>query len=438
MTGFMGNASAMIGVASILALTVALGGCQSADAGKQSSQATAANAAADTTIDESADAASIAARPSFETWLTELRVEARVAGVSDKTFDRAFKLVRVNQDVLAKDQSQAEFTRPIWEYLDKAVSPTRVDNGRMLASANGAALAKVESRYAVPSEVIVAIWGLESSYGEVTGDYNVIESLATLAYASRRGDVFRGQLIDALAILEDGDILPSDMRGSWAGAMGQTQFMPSAFRRYAVDGDGDGRRNIWRSLPDVYASTANYLAGHGWRAGESWGTEVRVPAEFDWELAEVDIRKPVAEWRRLGVRLADGRELPSVASEAAVVAPAGHRGPVFILFDNFRVILRYNNSTAYGLAVAHLSDRLNGGGPILASWPTGEPPLDKNDRLDLQTLLAARGYDPGEIDGVVGPKTRAAVRKFQRATGMVPDGYPTQELLRKLRAAGAT
>lgn len=430
----------MIGFAAAMLLSVGLAGCQTSAAAKGPGQAGTAKTSetATATSSDSNGAATAAARPSFTAWLTSLKIEAMAAGVSAKNFDRAFKLVQVNQDILEKDQTQAEFTRPLWEYLDKAVSSKRIENGRVLENTNAAALAKAERAYGVSRQIIVAIWGLESSYGEFTGDYNVIEALATLAYASQRGDLFRAQLIDALLILEAGDITASDMRGSWAGAMGQTQFMPAAFRQYAVDGDGDGRRNIWRSLPDVFSSTANYLAEHGWRTGEPWSAEVRLPENFPWEKAEVDIRKPVDEWRRMGVRLVDGGQLPPVSSSAAIVAPTGHRGPVFILFDNFRVILKYNNSTAYGLAVAHLSDRLKGGGPIVASWPTGEPPLGKDDRLELQAKLAARGYDPGEIDGVVGPKTRAAVRKFQLTIGMVPDGYPTQLLLRKLRAAGAT
>jgi membrane-bound lytic murein transglycosylase B len=430
---------AMIGLVAVLVLSTGLAGCQTSAAGQKPMDAAAPETAATTsaTNPESSGESAIAAKPSFDQWQASFKVEAMAAGVSAKTFDRAFTLVQVNQDVLAKDQSQAEFTRPIWEYLDKAVSPTRIENGLLLEAANAAALAKAERAYGVPRQIIVAIWGLESSYGEFTGDYNVIEALATLAYASRRGDVFKAQLIDALLILEAGDIAPSDMRGSWAGAMGQTQFMPAAFRQYAVDGDGDGRRNIWRSLPDVFSSTANYLADHGWRQGEPWGAEVRLPKNFPWEMAEVDIRKPVEEWRRMGLRLADGRDLPRVDSDAAIVAPTGHRGPVFILLDNFRVILKYNNSTAYGLAVGHLADRLAGGGPIQAAWPTNEPPLSKEDRIDLQTLLAARGYDPGEIDGVIGPNTRAAVRRFQIEIGMVPDGYPTQQFLAKLRSPGS-
>ena len=429
----------MIGLAGLLIAAIGLAGCQTTGKVKTQGQTSAASGAAETAAaNTEGGSTAIAARPSFEEWKAGLKTEALAAGVSAKTFDRAFTLVQVNQDILAKEQSQAEFTRTIWEYLDKAVSPSRVEDGRLLAIANAGALAEAESRYGVPRQVIVAIWGLESAYGESMGDYNVIEALATLAYAGRRGPVFREQLIDALVILEHGDVLASDMRGSWAGAMGQTQFMPAAYQRFAVDGDGDGRRNIWRSLPDIYASTANYLASHGWRGGEPWGAEVRLPKDFPWEMAEVDIRKPIDEWRLRGVRLIDGRDLPAVGSQAAIVAPAGHRGPVFILFDNFRVILKYNNSTAYGLAVALLSDRIAGGGPLIAQWPTDEPPLSPDERLVLQNLLAERGYDPGEVDGVVGPKTRAAVRKYQLSAGLVPDGYPTQQLLRMLRNDGAT
>jgi lytic murein transglycosylase len=360
------------------------------------------------------------------------------AGVSAATFDRAFRGVRPNPDILAKDSVQPEFTRPVWSYLDTAVSERNIAAGRLRLAENSELLRRAARPHGVPAQIVVAIWGLESAYGVSTGDHNVIESLATLAYESRRPAVFRRNLIDALLILEAGDIQPADMRGSWAGAMGQTQFMPAAFRRYAVDGDGDGRRDIWRSLPDVFASTANYLAASGWRPGQPWGAEVRLPPNFPWDQAEIDILKPVSEWAALGVRRVDGEALPQVDSPAAVIAPAGHRGPAFVIFDNFRTILAYNNSVSYALAVAHLADRIAGGGAFAAAWPRSEPPLSLSDRLDLQNLLNARGYDPGELDGVVGPRTRGAIRRFQQEIGEVPDGNATMALLTRLRALMAS
>jgi lytic murein transglycosylase len=374
------------------------------------------------------------AKPSFAAWRAELRAEAVAAGVSAETFDRAFAGVQPNPDVLAKDSVQPEYTRPVWAYLDSAVSPKNIATGRERLSANGAALRRAAQPHGISPQIVIAIWGLESAYGETTGGYNVIEALATLAYDSRRPEVFRRNLIDALLILEAGDIAAADMQGSWAGAMGQTQFMPAAFRQYAVDGDGDGKRDIWRSLPDVFASTAGYLAAHDWRADQPWGAEVRLPKNFPWDQAELDITKSVAEWTALGVRRADGKALPKVDSPASVIAPAGHRGPAFIVFDNFRTILDYNNSVSYALAVGHLSDRIAGGGEFAAAWPRDEAPMSRTDKLDMQNLLYARGYDPGSVDGVIGPKTRVAIRSFQREIGVVPDGFATMGLLDRLRA----
>jgi lytic murein transglycosylase len=378
------------------------------------------------------------AETGFTAWRAALKAEALAAGVSAATFDRAFRGVRPDPDVLAKDSEQPEYTRPIWAYLDAAVSPKNIATGRQLLAENAVALRRAAAPSGIPPQVLVAIWGLESAYGAQTGGYNVIAALATLAYDSRRPEVFRRNLIDALLILEAGDIAAADMQGSWAGAMGQTQFLPATFRRYAVDGDGDGRRDIWRSLPDVFASTANYLAALGWQPNQPWGAEVRLPADFPWDQAEVDVAKSVAEWTALGVRRADGGSLPGVASPASIIAPAGHRGPAFIVFDNFRAILDYNYSISYALAVSHLADRIAGDRQFAVEWPRGEPPLSRTDKLDLQNLLLARGLDPGAADGVIGAKTRAAIRRFQREVGAVPDGFPTMALLTQLRALTAS
>ena len=373
------------------------------------------------------------AKPSFVAWREAFKTEALAAGVSAATFDRAFTAVLPDPDILAKDDVQPEYTKPIWAYLDSAASPEHVATGRQVLVDDKAVLRKATKPYGVTPQIVVAIWGLESAYGVNTGGYNVIEALATMAYGSRRPDVFRQNLIDALLILEHGDITPEDMQGSWAGAMGQTQFMPAAFRQYAVDGDGDGKRDIWRSLPDVFASTASFLAAHGWKPGQPWGAEVRLPAKFDWELAEIDVTKTVAEWRKLGVKRIDGKALPKVDATASIIAPAGHRGPVFIVFDNFRTILAYNNSLSYALGVAHLADLVTGKPEFTAPWPREEPPLSRTDKQDLQNLLAGRGFDPGDNDCVIGPKTRVAIRQFQREIGEVPDGFPTMALLTRLR-----
>ena len=387
-----------------------------------------------------AEARQLAAEPanqSFGVWVSELRVDALEAGVSGAVFDAAFAGVEPDPRVLELDNRQPEFTRPIWGYLDMAVSSERIEDGRALFAGRRDLLDAVAARYGVPAPILVAIWGIESAYGAHTGDYSVIRSLATLAWSGRRTATFRRHLIAALLILEAGDIAPGDMRGSWAGAMGQTQFMPEAFRGYAVDQDGDGRRDLWGNQGDALASAANYLARAGWDAGASWGTEVVVPAGFPWEATGLGVKKPLSEWRQLGVRTADGADLPANRDMASILAPAGHRGAVFLVLGNFRAILRYNNSSAYALAVGHLADRIAGTGPFRGTWPRGDQPLSRTDKHDLQRLLTARGHETGGVDGVIGPNTRAAVRAYQRELGLVPDGYPTMALIDSLRRAAA-
>lgn len=375
------------------------------------------------------------ATQSFEAWLADLRTEALAAGISAATFDLAFAGVQPNPQVSALDLDQPEFERPIWQYLDAAVSEARVTTGRERLAAQRATLERVGGRYGVEPRIIVAIWGLESGYGANVGNNDVIRSLATLAYQGRRRGTFRVFLLQALQILESGEITRDRMVGSWAGAMGQTQFMPAAYLEYAVDHDGDGRRDLWASLPDVFASTANYLSRHGWRTGEIWGLEVALPEGFDYALAEPTLRRSVEEWQALGVRSAAGGSLPPTAGGASVLLPAGHRGPAFMVFDNFRVILRYNNATSYALAVGHLADRIDGRPAIRAGWPRGDRPLSRDDRIDLQSRLNDLGYDTGGIDGIVGPNTRAALRAYQRDQGLPADGYPTRQILQRLRGA---
>lgn len=373
--------------------------------------------------------------PSFAAWREELRAEAEARGVSAATFARAFAHVSPNPAVLKADRHQPEFTRPIWDYLASAVSARRIAAGQRHLAAHRPLLEAAAARYGVAPEYVVAIWGIESDFGANTGAYSVIEALATLAYAGQRQAAFRAYLLDALLILEEGDVEPTRMRGSWAGAMGQTQFMPTAFRERAVDFDGDGRRDIWTSLADVFGSTANYLAAAGWRPGQSWGDEVRLPPDFRYELADPEIRQTVGAWQALGVRLVDAAAAPPPDRPASLLLPAGHRGPAFLVYDNFRVLLRYNNATSYALAVGHLADRIGGGGPIAASWPVEEQPLSRSQQVELQRLLAARGFDPGPIDGMIGPMTRQAIRRFQAALGHPADGYATLDLLSRLRAA---
>jgi membrane-bound lytic murein transglycosylase B len=373
----------------------------------------------------------------FANWVAGFRAEALTRGISATTFDKAFKTVRYNAEVMEKNLHQPEYTRQVWDYLESAASAERIANGKDKLSLNGKDLRKASSAYGVPVEIITAIWGLESSYGQITGDFYVIEALATLAYEGPRRDFGHDQLIAALQILDRGDITPSRMTGSWAGAMGHTQFVPSTFQAYAVDGNGDGKRDLWGSLPDVFHSTANYLAKSGWQAGEIWGYEVKLPKKFAFEEADPLFEKPVSEWMKKGVTRIDGRKLTTSgvgeSDSAAIFLPGGHKGPAFLLLDNFRVILRYNNSTSYGLGVAHLSERLRGGGTVIAAWPREERALNLDERLELQNLLVMRGFDVGNVDGVLGRQTRAAVREVQRTIGWVPDGFITVALLKKLR-----
>ncbi len=369
---------------------------------------------------------------SFPDWLAGVRAEALRQGLSAATIDRAFAHVRLLDRVLQLDSTQPEFARPVWSYLDSEVNDQRVHQGHERLTANANLLARVSKEFGVPAEILVAFWGIESDYGRDCGNFSVVDALATLAYRSRRPAFFRGELLAALHILDKGDIPLEQMRGSWAGAMGQTQFIPTIFLQHAVDYDHDGHRDIWNSLPDILASTAHFVAGIGWRPHESWGQEVRLPGDFPWDQAELTITKPVSEWVRLGVKPVRG---PALAgdSPASILVPAGHTGPAFLVRENFRVIMRYNPSVSYALSVALLADRMTGGAPITASWPRQEAALNRAERIELQQRLAALGLNPGVPDSLIGPATRIAVRSFQKTIGEVPDGFVTKHLLDALR-----
>ncbi|PKP82286.1 MAG: lytic murein transglycosylase [Alphaproteobacteria bacterium HGW-Alphaproteobacteria-2] len=369
----------------------------------------------------------------FRRWIEGFKARARAQGIRADVLERAFAGVRYDADAIRRDRSQAEFTKQIWEYLDSAVSDTRVENGRAALARHRDVLARIEVRYGVEAEVVVAVWGLESAYGTHRGKTPVIAALATLAHDGRRGRFFEAELIAALKILQAGDTSPGAMTGSWAGAMGHTQFMPSSYLAYAQDFTGDGRRDIWADDPaDALASTANYLARHGWTKGQPWGVEVTLPRGFDYALTGERVKKPAAEWARLGVRATRGGALPE-NGQVSILLPAGARGAAFAIYRNFNVIERYNPADAYVIAVGLLSDRIRGAGPLLASWPRGDRSLSRAEREEMQRRLVARGFDPGGVDGIIGPNTIAAVRGFQRAQGMVPDGYASLEVLRRLR-----
>ena len=377
------------------------------------------------------DALADSTQPSFNQWRDQFRSDALASGISASTFDRAFADIQPDPSVIEADRSQPEFSRPVWQYLEGAISPTRVRNGQRLLNEHAATLGKIEARYGVDRETLVAVWGLESSFGQIMGDKSVIRSLATLAHEGRRPTFARSQLLAALQIIQNGDISPERMRGSWAGAMGQTQFIPTTYNTHAVDFDGDGRRDIWSSSTDALASAAHYLQASGWKTQQPWGFEVQLPERFDYALADHELRKPLSEWKQLGVSgVPAGQDL----AMASLLLPAGHRGPAFLVLDNFRAILRYNNSSAYALAIGLLSDRFQGRGQITGAWPRGEQPLSRSERLELQERLGASGYAPGEPDGIIGANTRRAIREFQQQLGWPADGHATQELLGQLRA----
>ena len=371
----------------------------------------------------------------FAEWQAGFRVEALNAGIRAELFDRAFAGITPDMSVIKADRSQPEFSRPVWEYLDGAVSPLRVRKGQALLTQYADTLQKIEQRYGVDRQALVAVWGMESNFGDFQGNKSVIRSLATLAYEGRRPAFANSQLIAALQILQQGDIQPEKMLGSWAGAMGQTQFIPTTYNTHAVDFDGDGRRDIWNSPADALASTAHYLQSSGWQKGQPWGFEVRLADNFDYSLADGAIRKSVAEWAKLGLKLPNGSNLPAGTEHlsAALLLPAGYRGPAFLILDNFRAVLKYNNSSSYALAVNLLSERFTGAGLISGAWPKDDLPLSRSERIELQNLLSARNYDAGTADGIIGANTRKAIRSAQQSFGWPADGYPTHKLLESLR-----
>lgn len=377
-------------------------------------------------------AAPLAPQPDFAAWITDMKRAALAAGIDAPTLQSAFEGVQFLPRVIEQDRAQPEFTRTVWDYLDSAASPQRIARGQDKLVEVRTPAEAAASRYGVPPEILVAIWGMESNYGMHYGDIPTIDALATLGYEGRRADWARAQLLAALKILQNGDIDRAHMVGSWAGAMGQTQFLPSNFLAYAVDADGDGRRDIWGSMADVMASTAHFLAREGWQAGQPWGAEVRLPPAFDLARADEALRQSSAQWASEGVRPAGEGPLPALA-DAAIVLPAGARGPAFIVGPNFRAILRYNNSMSYALAVGVLAQQLGGGAGVQGTWPRDVSALTREQMRALQTALNQRGFDSGVPDGMMGPATRAAIRRYQKSLGQPADGYPTADLLQSVQ-----
>lgn len=370
----------------------------------------------------------------FRAWVEAFKAEARAQGIGDATLDRAFAGVKFNARIIELDRHQPEFTRPIWEYIAGVVTEDALRKARQQLQKHHKLLRSVRARYGVPAEYVVAIWRVESGFGGNFGSFSVVESLATLGFAGRRQEFWRKELVAALRLAERGEVPLSRLVGSWAGAMGHTQFMPSVYLAKAVDFDGDGKRDLWGSMPDVFASTANYLALAGWVAGMPFALEARLPENFPYELAETT-QQPVAAWSRLGVTLADGRPLPPWQGDVGIVVPAGHRGPAFLVSPNFKAILDYNNAASYALSVGLFAERLRGGGRVGRPWPTGDRMLSRTEKEELQRLLAERGFDPGKIDGQIGPGSRAAIRGFQKKAGLPADGYADGTLLERVRAS---
>ena len=365
----------------------------------------------------------------FQTWVASFRPRALAAGISPQVFDGAMGQAHFMPSLIALDRKQSEFSKPIWDYLDGAIG-TRVGTGRSKAAQYASTLAAIEARYGVPREIVLAVWGMESNFGAGRGSTPIVPALATLAYDGRRGEFFAGELVAALRIIQAGDVDSAHMVGSWAGAMGHTQFMPSSFLSHAVDFNGDGRRDIWSDDPtDALASTAHYLRQNGWQPGQPWGAEVILPSGFDYNQVSKSVEKSGSQWTAMGVRTASGRPVPS----GAIIAPAGARGPAFLITQNFRAILKYNASDSYALAVSFLGDAIAGRPGIQGAWPRGDRTLSNSEKAEIQRLLMARGFDTGGADGKLGAKSVEAVKGFQRSRGMVPDGYADANLLALLR-----
>ena len=370
---------------------------------------------------------------SFSDWVAELRVEAAALGISAATLEALDDLEEPLPRVLELDSSQPEFVQTFTRYLGLRVTDRQVERGRQLLRQHGALLEEVRQRYGVQPKYLVAFWAIETNFGSNTGGFSVLHALATLAYDPRRADFFRAQMLTALQIIDDGHISTESMSGSWAGAMGQLQFMPSIYSQYAVDGDGDGRIDIWNSLPDVFNSAANFLSESGWKGDERWGREILLPAEFNYALAGTNTRKSLQEWRDLGLLQTSGSPIPVADMQASVVIPAGAQGPAFLAYDNFRTTRLYNPSIFYALTVGHLVDRFAGGPPILR-MPENEQAMSIDQVRELQELLNGLGFESGEPDGRVGRRTRSAIRAYQEQQGLPMDSYASVTLLEALRS----
>jgi len=368
----------------------------------------------------------------FQAFIESFRSQALAEGITADTYDRAMMGLTPNERVVERNNTQPEFVRPIWEYIEGAVSQRRLDGGREQIAANTALFDRLESDYAVPREVLTAVWAMESNFGQIKGNYNLFQALATLAYDGRRQNYGRNQLIAALKISQQEGIDPVEMTGSWAGAFGHTQFIPTTFLAYAVDGDGDGVRDLWNSHADALTSAASYLNRSGWSRDRDWGTEVKLPEGFNYALANADVKRSIDSWSAAGVRKITGEAMPASDAEAEIILPAGAAGPAFLVTGNFDAIMRYNPATSYALAISYLSDGLRGRPGILSAWPYGEDQLSLRQRVTVQEGLEDLGFPTGGADGIIGPNTRRAIRDFQTSRGLTADGFPSASLLTRI------
>lgn len=419
-------------------VVVSLAGCAAQPQTQPSGAAPAASAAPAPaskpvdfhTLNETACPKSAA---SYQEWVARFQSFALNQGRPEEVIQVAFAGVQENPEISDRASKQPEFVTPIWTYLDRAVSDERVARGVGKYAENKALLAGIDKDFGVPPSIVMGIWGIETDFGNNFGDTNVFEALTNLGYRAKREDFACTELLAALDIVATRNVPPSRLVGSWAGAMGHPQFLPSNYLTLAVDRDGSGAPDLWESLPDALASAANHLVDDGWVRGLPWGVEVKLPANFPYGEAELDQHKPIGHWRKLGVKRADGAALPDWPGETSILVLAGHKGPAFLVTENFKVILKYNYSTSYALSVAHLGDRILGGKRFLGSWPVAEQPLSLEEREEVQTLLNARGLDAGKVDGVLGLKSRKAARQFQKEIGWPQDGFINKALLAELR-----
>ena len=373
----------------------------------------------------------------FLDWLDTLRAEARRKGISESTLNTALNDIAPLIRLIELDRNQPEFTQTFWAYLRKQVNDHRIKRGRALLSKHLELLNNIHAEYGVPPRYLIAFWGLETNFGDYLGSFRVIEALATLAYDQRRAQFFRVELLNALKIVEEGHISPDAMRGSWAGAMGHMQFIPSTFIGHAIDYNGDGRKDIWDSVPDAFASAANFLRNIGWKSEQIWGREVRLPEDFNLILAKMDMKKTIAEWSSIGVRRSDWTALPQADMAGSIVLPQGYKGPAFLVYGNFRAILRWNRSINFAISVGYLADRIARLPQIANGQDAEHEPLSREEAKEMQQLLNLLGFDAGPEDGFLGPYTSSAIRAFQNEHSLPLDGYPSPALLKRLRAHAA-